>query len=94
MERITRAELARNLDRQTSHIPGEPPGIQGLNILIYGWLRCRNYGKAYRKAVANRDWLYVTEVHDLSDYAGYDLTASVGTPQKYEEFHPDGFCKA
>ena len=74
MEKKTRAELACNLDRQTAHIPGEPPGIRGLNILINGWLNCRQYGKKYRKAVANRDWLYITEVRDLSDYAGYDLS--------------------
>ena len=69
MERITKSRLALTLDNaiRTS------VGIRGLNTLIYGWLNLRHYGPKYRNAIYNRDWLYVSEVQDLSDYAGYDL---------------------
>ena len=70
MKRITKAQLAINLNR---HL-GTEVGLEGLVILIYGWFHYRRYGKKYRKAVYNRDWLYITEVMDLSEYVGYDLT--------------------
>ena len=70
MKRITKAQLAIHLNR---HL-GTEVGLAGLGILIYGWFRYRRYGKKYRKAVYNRDWLYITEVQDLSEYAGYDLS--------------------
>ncbi|MBQ6724900.1 MAG: hypothetical protein IJQ84_10385 [Paludibacteraceae bacterium] len=70
MKRITKAQLAIHLNR---HL-GAEVGLTGLGILIYGWFRYRRYGKKYRKAVYNRDWLYITEVQDLSEYAGYDLS--------------------
>ena len=70
MKRITKSQLAINLNR---HL-GTEVGLAGLGILIYGWFRYRRYGRKYRKAVYNRDWLYIVEVQDLSEYAGYDLT--------------------
>ena len=57
-------------------------GIRGLNTLIYGWLNLRHYGPKYRNAIYNRDWLYVSEVQDLSDYAGYDLLTGQRLPDK------------
>ena len=36
----------------------------------------------YRNAIYNRDWLYVSEVQDLSDYAGYDLLTGQRLPDK------------
>ena len=51
-------------------------GIEGLNTLLYGWKKFRKYGAKYLDALKHRDWFYITEVMDLSDYAGYDLTLS------------------
>ena len=51
-------------------------GIEGLNTLLYGWKRFRKFGAKYLDALKHRDWFYITEVMDLSDYAGYDLTKS------------------
>jgi len=70
MERISKKQLAQNLERAIR----SAVGLNGLNTLIYGWLRRRKYGKKYRKVIANRDWLYIVEVQDLSEYAGYDLS--------------------
>ena len=70
MKRITKAQLAMNLNRYL----GTEVGLSGLNTMIYGWFHFRGYGKKYRKAVYNRDWLYITEVLDLSEYVGYDLS--------------------
>ena len=70
MERITKVELARRLG-EAIHAD---VGLKGLNTLIHGWLKHRCYGSSYYEAIRHRDWLYVTEVQDLSRYAGYDLT--------------------
>ena len=70
MEKISKKQLARNLGKAID----EDVGLKGLNTLIYGWIRWRRYGKKYRKVIANRDWLYIVEVQDLSEYAGYDLS--------------------
>ncbi len=70
MKRISKEELARRL----ACAVGLEDGKEGLGILIYGWFHYRRYGKRYRKAVYNRDWLYIVEVQDLSEYVGYDLT--------------------
>ena len=70
MEKISKKQLARNLSKTID----EDVGLKGLNTLIYGWLRWRKYGRKYRKVIANRDWLYIVEVQDLSEYAGYDLS--------------------
>lgn len=76
MQRISKTALAANLDRAIAHIPGEAVGIQGLNTLIQGWLKHRKYGHAYYEALRHRDWMYITEVQDLSRYAQYDLSGS------------------
>ena len=70
MRKITKEELARNLSR----IIGKEVGKEGLSTLIYGWLRFRKYGAKYRHAIHARDYLFITEVQDLSEYAGYDLS--------------------
>jgi hypothetical protein len=70
MKRISKEELAKRL----ACAVGLADGTEGLGILIYGWFHFRRSGKKYRKAVYNRDWLYITEVMDLSEYVGYDLT--------------------
>ena len=70
MLRISKEQLARNLGRAI----GADVGLQGLNMLIHGWLKFRKYGHKYRNKLYNRDWLYITEVYDLSEYAQYDLT--------------------
>ena len=49
-------------------------GMAGLNTLLYGWKKFRKYGARYLDALKHREWLYITEVMDLSEYAGYDLT--------------------
>ena len=51
-------------------------GIEGLNTLLYGWKKFRKFGAQYLDALKHRNWFYITEVMDLSDYAGYDLTKS------------------
>ena len=70
MQRITKQQLALNLDRAIA----AQVGMQGLNTLIYGWFNWMKYGSRYREAIYHRDWLYLTEVHELSRYAGYDLS--------------------
>ena len=69
MQRITKKELARRLQR----ITGINDGMAGLNILLYGWLHFRKYGSKYREALRHREWMYITEVTDFSDYAQCDL---------------------
>jgi hypothetical protein len=49
-------------------------GTAGLNTLLYGWKKFRKFGAKYRHALEARDWLYITEVIDLSEYAGCNLT--------------------
>ena len=70
MERISKQELCASLNRALQ----SDVGIKGLNILIHGWLKHRRYGHSYYEALRHREWLYVTEVQDLSEYAGYDLS--------------------
>ena len=70
MERITKQQLARNLNKAIDC----DVGIEGLNTLICGWLKYRKYGHKYREAIYHRKWLYITEVLDLSAYAGYNLS--------------------
>ena len=70
MQRIEKEQLARTADKAR----GVKRGIEGINILIYGWLKYRKYSEKYYEAVRHRDWLYITEVMDLSAYAGCDLT--------------------
>lgn len=66
---MTKAQLALNL----SSYVGEDVGLEGLQTMIYGWLNQRKYGAKYRHAVHARNFLYIMEVNELSEYAGYDL---------------------
>ena len=70
MIRITKEQLAIHLDTYV----GQEVGMEGLQTLIYGWLNWRHYGKKYRHAIHARNFLYITEILDLSEYAGYDLS--------------------
>ena len=70
MMKISKEELARRLEKTV----GIEDGKKGLETLLFGWKEKRKFGKKYRKALLNRDWMYITEVMDLSEYAGYDLT--------------------
>ena len=70
MTRISKEQLARNLSRAIE----EEVGMTGLQTMIYGWLKYRKYSKKYRHAIHARDYLFSTEVQDLSEYAGYDLS--------------------
>ena len=71
MQRISKEELAARLEARVECAQG---GMAGLNTLLYGWKKFRKYGAQYRHALEARDWLYITEVIDLSEYAGCDLT--------------------
>ena len=71
MLRISKTELAQRLEARVDCAQG---GVAGLNILIHGWLKFRKYGSKYRDKLYHRDWLYISEVMDLSDYAQVDLT--------------------
>ena len=71
MRRISKAELAARLEARVVCAQG---GTAGLNTLLYGWKKFRKNGARYRHALEARDWLYITEVIDLSEYAGCDLT--------------------
>ena len=70
MQRITKTQLAANLEKAIRC----DVGMQGLNTLLYGWKQYRHFGAKYCKVLLNRDFLCITEVLDLSEYAGYDLT--------------------
>ena len=72
MLRISKEQLARNLARQVPIADDKTPK-EALETLIYGWLKFRKYGHKYRNKLYNRDWLFITEILDLSDYAGCDL---------------------
>ncbi len=71
MRKISKEQLAKNLDAAINANVGQ----KGLNTLLCGWLRYRKFGKKYKHAVHARKFLFITEVHDLSNYAGYDLSA-------------------
>jgi hypothetical protein len=71
MERVRKEELARRLESRVECAHG---GEQGLQTLIYGWLKWRKYGEKYRHAVHARDYLYAVEIAELSSYAGCDLS--------------------
>ena len=70
MQKVKKETIAKHLGWAIQHKVGK----RELDMLIYGWLKYRKYGTAYYEAVRHRDWLYITEVQDLSLYAGYDLT--------------------
>ena len=71
MERISKNELAQRL---TACVECPHGGEKGLNILLSGWKNKRHFGDKYRHAINARDYLFITEVMDFSDYIGYDLT--------------------
>ena len=73
MQRVSKEELVTRLEA----ILGEPVGMKGLNILLYGWKKARKYGATYCQVLLNRDWMYITEVLDFSVYAGYDLSKNM-----------------
>ena len=70
MQKISKEELVRNLSQAIDMDVGK----RGLNILMHGWKKYRHYGAKYRHALSARKYLFITEVLDLSEYAGYDLT--------------------
>jgi hypothetical protein len=72
MQRISKEQLVQRLDAAV----GQPVGTKGLDILLYGWKKFRKYGAKYLDALKHRDWLYIVEVMDFSQYAGYDLSKS------------------
>ena len=63
---VSKAVLVKRLET----VLGEPVGIAGLNILLYGWTR---KDLRLRVNIRHRNWLYDYEVQDFSKYAGYDL---------------------
>lgn len=73
MKRISKEQLARNLVQHVELADDQTPE-KALGILLYGWKKKRKFGPTYCQVLINRDWLYITEVLDLSEYAGYDLT--------------------
>ena len=73
MLRISKEQVARNLAGKIPIAEDKTP-LQALNILVHGWLKFRKYGKKYRDKLYHRDWFFITEVHDLSEYAQCDLT--------------------
>ena len=75
MPHVSKEELLSRLELAI----GAQVGIEGLNTLLYGWKKFRKFGAKYLDALKHRDWFYITEVMDLSDYAGYDLTKSEPT---------------
>ena len=47
MQKISKAELAARLEARVECAEG---GMEGLNILLYGWKRFRKYGAKYLQA--------------------------------------------
>ena len=71
---ITLTTLAARLERAI-HCD---VGMQGLNTLLYGWARKKNWNiNALFWTREKRDgepWLSLEETKSLSEYAGYDLS--------------------
>jgi hypothetical protein len=71
---ITFAQLTARLERAI-HCN---VGLQGLNILLYGWItkygRCSRQQFAMRKKADGVFWLSPSEAEHFSHYCGYDLT--------------------
>ena len=71
---VTFAQLTARLERAIH----ADVGLQGLQILLYGWIT--KYGKVSRSVLnlRKRDsgeyWLSLGEAIHFSRYAGYDLT--------------------
>lgn len=66
-KQIQKSILAERLDKCIN----AHAGMEGLNILLYGWTR-KNL--ALWEAIRHRNWLYDYEVTAFSQYAGYDLS--------------------
>ena len=75
MEKIKKTELARRLNERVSLADDLNPK-QALDIMLYGWRKHHRFGQTYVNALKRRDWMYITEVMDLSRYVGVDLTKS------------------
>ena len=73
MEKIKKTELARRLAERVELADDQTPK-KALGIMLYGWKNKRRFGQSYRNALKHRDWMYITEVMDLSAYVGVDLT--------------------
>jgi len=72
-ERYYLTFLAGNLERAI-HCP---VGLEGLKILLHGWLRKAKIPRQTLESRSRRDgeaWLTPYEAKSLSEYAGYDLT--------------------
>ena len=71
---ITLTTLAARLERAIH----ADVGLQGLNILLYGWMK--KYGRCSRAKLCMREnadgegWLTPSETEHFSQYCGYDLT--------------------
>ena len=66
MQHIEKVDVVARLDAAI----GYPAGMEGLNILLYGWTR---KDENLRVNIRHRTWLYDYEVRALSTYAGYNL---------------------
>ena len=71
---ITLTTLAARLERAIH----ADVGMKGLNILLFGWARKKNWNiNALFWTREKRDgepWLSLEETKSLSEYAGYDLS--------------------
>ncbi len=70
---ITFAQLTARLERAI-HCD---VGLQGLNILLYGWMQKGGVSRTtlfMRKKSAGEEYLTPEEVRNFSSYAGYDLS--------------------
>ena len=78
MQHIPKSQLAHTLSAAIQH----DVRLTDIDTLIHGWIKHRRYGHAYRDKLYHRDWLYITEILDLSEYAGYDLLTGERKPDK------------
>ena len=72
MSRLTFTTLAQRLERAVQC----DVGIEGLNILIHGWLRKGPVSRQTLRVRKHRDgepWLTYAEALSFSRYAGYNL---------------------
>ena len=70
---ITLTTLAARLERAIH----SDVGMQGLNVLLYGWIRRGGVQRdtlRQRKKEDGEAWLDLHEAENFSRYAGYDLT--------------------
>ena len=78
MQKVKKETIAKHLGWAIQHKVGK----RELDMLIYGWLKYRKYGNTYRNVIYNRNWMYISEVHDLSDYVGYNIITGDRLPDK------------